>query len=134
METKRGNWPADHLTENQFEPDHSFMQSKIPNNTVFDLGDTKQAAIFFDHVIPLEGVEGFRVIDVEDPDMDRAKEIVRQLAPRTFADDQEADKFASAAVIGRHMMAIASEFFDCKEVDDQVQKRSQPYCCTTLLS
>jgi len=91
------------------------MQSEIPKNTVFDLGDTKQAAIFFDHVIPLEGVEGFRVIDVEEPDKDRAKEIVRQLAPSSFADDQEADKFASAAVIGRHMMVIASGFFNCKK-------------------
>ena len=102
------------------------MQSyNLIENVVYDHLATKQAALFFDHVIPLEGVQGFHVLDFdnvdsfrnwEDIDTDAAKLIIRELLPPNFGTQEQIEDFLHLGVGGVSLMHIARGFYNCEPV------------------
>lgn len=103
------------------------MQSSLSTNVVIDLGSTKQAALFFDHVIPLDGVEGVsgvgRVLTSSGTvDFEKAQFIISQLLPPDFGTDKQVIDFASVAAIGISAITIAVGFYNCDEMSQKANE------------
>ena len=98
------------------------MLNNLRSNVVVDLGSTKQAAIFFDHLVPLDGVEGVSGVGCilagsKTPvDVQKAQTIISQLLPPDFGTDQQITDFASVAAIGVSAIQAAIGFYNCAEM------------------
>lgn len=116
------------------------MTSVPPSNVVVDYAATKLAALFFDHVVPLDGIEGVsgvsRLLEVgEDPDkllpqlecgeeidFAKAEKIIHQLLPPDFGSAEKVADFASVAARGVTGLVIATGFYNCDEVDRRADR------------
>ncbi|MGI8978652.1 MAG: hypothetical protein ACR2FY_05470 [Pirellulaceae bacterium] len=98
------------------------MQNDAIDNVVVDFGSTKQAALFFDHVVPLDGVEDVSGVatvltGAKTPvDVQKAQSIISQLLPPEFGTAQQVEDFASVAAIGVSAISAAVGFFNCDEM------------------
>jgi len=104
-------------------------------NVVVDLGSTKQAALFFDHVIPFDGVQGYRIMDgISNFDGESSRRdserIIRELLPPNFGKESEVADFISTAAIGLSMIGVAVGFYNCmpmnQQADEFVNKLNRP--------
>ncbi len=89
-------------------------------HVVLDRGSTKQAALFFDHVIPIDGVEGLSGLGLAprlsgNADIEGAQRIILELLPPDFGTQDQLAKFASAAAIGVMNIQVGIGFFNCDE-------------------
>lgn len=100
---------------------------RTAGNVAFDLGSTKQAALFFDHVIPINGVDGFRITDgIENYDAESSRRdserIIRELLPPNFGTESEVADFVSTAAIGIGILSVAVGFYNCKSMSDKADE------------
>jgi hypothetical protein len=108
--------------ERQPFPRDLSMPNSLSTSVVVDFGSTKQAALFFDHVITLDGVEGVSGAPTllacpDSPiDVERARSIVLQLLPTDFGTDEQVAEFASVAAIGISAIQVAGGFYNCDEM------------------
>lgn len=99
------------------------MSNSLSSNVVIDYGSTKQAALFFDHVAPLDGVEGVSGISrvltgLTGPvDVKQGQSIISQLLPPDFGSHDQIADFSSVAAIGVSAISIAVGFYNCEPVD-----------------
>jgi len=102
----------------------------LSTNVVVDLGSTKQSALFFDHVIPLDGVEGMSGIrsviarPAVSPDPQKAQSIISQLLPPDFGTEEQVADFASVAAIGLTAIQAAVGFYNCDEMNKKADEYS----------
>jgi hypothetical protein len=102
------------------------MSNSLTANTVVDVGSTKQAALIFDHVIPLDGIEGVSGVGTllagTSTDTERAKRIVAQLLPPDIGSDQEVADFTTVAAIGVSAIQAAAGLYDCGETTKEANE------------
>ncbi len=113
------------------------MQQTPSANVVVDYGSTKQAALFFDYVIPYDGVEGYRVFDRDfnaNGNQQRARDIIRRLLPPDIGTDAEVTDFASAAAIGLSLIAAAVGFYNCEPANERADELFAQMSAPTGLS
>lgn len=104
------------------------MLSSSSANVVVDFGATKHAAIFFDHVVPLDGVEGVsgigRILTRSEAtvDLEQSQSIISQLLPPDFGTDRQVADFASVAAIGVSAIQVAVGFYNCDEMGQRAEE------------
>ena len=97
------------------------------SSVVIDCRATKQAALFFDHVIPYDGVEEFSRTGTDGTDGpikddEKAQRIITELLPPEFGTSKEVADFAFVASMGIVAITIAQGFYNCEPVDKQVEE------------
>lgn len=99
------------------------IQRGLYCSTVLDYGATKHSALFFDHVVPIDGIEGLKY-GVE-PEL--CHDIVRKLLPPDFDNPAHVDNYVKAASRGiTGSMILAGWCNDQQYMDEFIQKIEEP--------